>query len=363
MSTPAPPPSGSPNTPPLTTAPVDVEILWDSPTKKWLAKSRWFKPWFDYFNANQKQINRIEKDVDILAALLLPPRDLEEFKSAQLLAAALSPSSGGEGGSEHTIPLPVFPAQPAQDLSAALIALATQRKWSDIRVIQDTFANRQAAAAYPEGSFFISTTAPSKGVVWVARTVSGTRQWIYESGYWRADLSGLPTSSLTASDADLLWEVTDYDHILKWSGSAWGWGTGNPSPSGIYGLCETAPTTAGWQICDGSTVARLNADATTTNVTVPNVGTAAYLKGGTSAAAVAAASGTTAAESAHTHAITTPTGAPSATQEVQSGTGVTVAGSAHTHDVTTPTGAGSAHTHGPGTLELRSKQAILYYRR
>lgn len=230
--------------------------------------------------------------------------------------------------------------------------------WGELQrtVIQTPWANRGAFAAgnYPEGSLLVITDHP---LIFVSRLAL----WKYKAGHFRSNLAGKP--SLTAADDELLYEVTDYDHILRWSGTAWGWGAGNPSPSGIYGLFETAPTTSGWQICDGSTIARLNADATTTNVTVPNVSTPRYLKGGTSAAAVAAAAGTVANTTATNQAATVDAHAVKEVDTIAGGTGDFVfdnsgdaAHASHNHTQ-------DAHNHGPGTLELAQKQGILYYRR
>jgi hypothetical protein len=246
----------------------------------------------------------------------------------------------------------------------------------DARVIGSTWAARGTVVPNRDGLFLVITDQP---ILFVS--IGGA--WKPKAGRWRGNYADLPTPA--ADDAELLAEILDYDHVLRWSGSAWGWGFGNPSPSGIYGLFETAPSTAGWQLCNGATVARLNADGTTTNVTVPDVTTPRYMKAALTAAAVAAAGGTS--------ANTTPTN-QSAT------TGITVDDHpAHTHDdassLATPdlfapdvTGTGvagrtgnpsatlshtvndaghnhiqDAHNHGVGTLEPASKQAILYYRR
>jgi hypothetical protein len=217
------------------------------------------------------------------------------------------------------------------DENAVLLGLTSQVfRRRPPRVIQTAWADRAkyAAGTYREGSLLAITDHP-------LLFVSKAQAWAYKAGHFRDTLANIPTAALGTADAGLLYDVTDYDHILRWSGSAWGWGTGNPSPSGIYGLFESAPTTNGWQLCNGSTVARLNADGTTTNVSVPDVTTPRYLIGALSASAVAAASGST--------------GAPSGTTEVQSGSGATV--------------ASSGHTHGPGTIALDRKEGILYYRR
>lgn len=238
------------------------------------------------------------------------------------------------------------------------------------------FATRGAAIAH-DSEVFVASDLDYIG--WVS--TGGV--WKYIFGIRAIALANLSTFAalLGTNDGGVRVEITDYDHILQWTGAAWTWGPGEVG-SGYYQLFETTPNSIGantWQICDGSTVARLNADGTTTNVAVPDVSTAAYLKGGTSAAAVAAAAGLTTAVSAGTPAGTvsqpTFTGNAVAAASTQatpdlvaadtSAAGVSPVTTA-TGTVSQPTFSGSVlatHQHGPNTLELRNKQAILYFRR
>lgn len=198
-------------------------------------------------------------------------------------------------------------------------------------------------------------------------------------------IANLPTT-LNTGDTNKLYFVTDYNHLFRWTGSAWTWGPGELG-SGYYQFFEDAPAGFGslaWQLCDGTTVARTNAVGTTTNVTVPNVTTPAYMKAGIISAAIAAASGVSAAVSGGTPAGTNsadsagiPAGSigndNAAAGLITPGAGNNASLSPHQHVFTgsamgthTHTFAGSAlatHTHGPDSLELRNKQARLYYRR
>lgn len=207
------------------------------------------------------------------------------------------------------------------------------------------FTARGGPAAYRGGLFAASDR---NNVVWASNGAA----WIYVAGTERNTLANLRTG-LTTNDAGYLFFVTDYSHTLRWTGSAWEWAPGDDG-SGYYQLFEAAPAGYGanaWQLCDGSSnVPRLNADGSTTNVTVDNVSTARYLKGGTTSAGVVAASGNTSTDSAGT------TGNNSASVAVQSGAGTTVAADPHTH-------SGGSHNHGPGTLELANLQKRLYFRR
>jgi hypothetical protein len=193
--------------------------------------------------------------------------------------------------------------------------------------------------------------------------------------------SNLPTN-LTVNQKGFLISVSDYAHILRWTGSGWTWGPGDPG-SGYIAPFLSAPTQTGWHLCDGSTVNKLNADGTLTSVVLPNYTTTAYLKLGTVLAmGPNAPSGTTAAISggtpSGTNSIPTFTGTP-ATTSIESAdtanvavTGATsVAAANHTHTVTpagtvsAPTFAGTAlppHAHGPGTLDLENTQLMAFYR-
>lgn len=166
--------------------------------------------------------------------------------------------------------------------------------------------------------------------------------------------------SLAASDAGYVGFVTDYRHLVYWTGTAWIF---LDEPGGRL-ESRVADPGAGYQLCDGSSIGVLTVGATltTTSVTTPNLsGTAAYLKSASSySATVHAASGSTASGSTGTGTTgssttgtgttgtgttgtgttgtgTTGTGSftgqPSNTVTVQSGSGATVAGQTHTHSI------------------------------
>lgn len=67
--------------------------------------------------------------------------------------------------------------------------------------------------------------------------------------------------------------VTDYQHRIYWDGSAAAFADGG---NRFLGLFEANPGT-GWHLYDGSTVAALNADGTTSNVTLPDLTSAGAL--------------------------------------------------------------------------------------
>ena len=235
-------------------------------------------------------------------------------------------------------------------------------------VIQDTRANRSIyPAAQFDGWRYFETDSNS---TLVYRSTGGV--WTYAGGTYSDVLASILTG-LTTADAKLLFEVTDYDHVLQWTGSAWTWGPGELG-SGYVQAFGRAPNSAGasaWQVCDGSTVAVLNADGTTTNVAVPNYSTAAYLKLISAAATIGptAASGTvgntTATNIANSTGITVDAHATDENAELGAGNFAFPEAADAAHVVNDPTHnhTQNAHNHAPGTLELRNTELLAYYRR
>lgn len=176
----------------------------------------------------------------------------------------------------------------------------------------------------------------------------------------QAGLSGLGLG--TANAGQVVW-VTDYNHTLFWTGTAFIWGPGD-NGSGYISAFVSDPTGNGWQVCDGSTVNRLNQDGSVTSVVVPNYTTAAYVKFA-SAATVGpiGASGTVASQSAGTPTGTVAVGDNDASVDVQAGAGTTVAADPHQHPATFTGDPMAGHDHAPGSLELRRTQLKAYYRR
>lgn len=247
-----------------------------------------------------------------------------------------------------------------------------QREWSTFQFLQNTRANR---ANYPAAQFYPAMFLETDTLL--VYYSSGTA-WKFLAGTWRDTLANLP-GTLGANDFGLNYDVSDYDHMLLWTGGAFQWGHGEVG-SGFYAMFESAPSSTGtnaWAICDGSTVARLNPTGTTTNVTLDNLGTPAYLKGGTASAAVAGSGGTTAnaatGVTVDTHPDHIHDDASSLASPDLFAADVTAAGVAGRTGVQLTTGGAALslthtvndpqHAHGPGTLELRNKQARLYFRR
>lgn len=315
---------------------------------------------------------RLERLFRQLNSVLSQPPPPPPSPNLEMLAAALAPLIRPQLQAGGIAPLNLQSLLPDLGVGAFL---------------QDTHANRLALYNpnnYPLGTVFVET---DRTTAYITRTVSGAIAWVYFSGIYQNTLANIPTD-LGTNDSGFGFYATDYSHLLSWGGAAWGpnWGLGDDG-SDYYRMFESAPAGYGasaWQICDGTAVDRLNPDATVTNVTTPNVGTAAYLKGGTSSAAVAAAGGTTANTTA-TNQATTATNQAAATGitvdahpviqitdvigtddwafDAEADAAHTVNDPTHNHTQDSHNHTQDAHSHGPGSLELRNKQARLYYRR
>lgn len=86
----------------------------------------------------------------------------------------------------------------------------------------------------------------------------------------QAKLADLSTT-LTKSDLGILAYISDFNHVLQWTSTAWMWGPGETG-SGYYALFSVAPTGAGWHICDGTLgVKYLKSDGTLGLIDLPLV--------------------------------------------------------------------------------------------
>ncbi|MBZ5578258.1 MAG: hypothetical protein LAP40_16975 [Acidobacteriia bacterium] len=253
--------------------------------------------------------------------------------------------------------------------------------------IYDTHAHRSgyAAADYPRATYVESDT----GLTYV----STSALWVYTAGMYTLVEASLAAyaATLGLTDIGTLVFVSDYLHVLKWGGLAWQWGPGETGSHPIVG--HPFDPGSGWQLCDGTTVAYLNANGTTTNFTTPNL-SGQYLKFNNAGYTGTAASGGTTADTTATNnaastgvtvdgnttGITLPanTGNDSGGgTAVQSGAGTTVATHTHTHTEGSITDPGHAHTvtdpthnhtqnahhHAPGTIDLARTELLPYFRR
>lgn len=262
-----------------------------------------------------------------------------------------------------------LPASVLNDLNDRLIRIAKQlsnnaQSISDVGAVATpdvTVGARAArlatpAANYAEGSEWVEYDT---ALTYIARGISlGNKGlvWWYLSGNQRGTYANRPTI-LGKFDAGLLYTVTDKNRTLYWSGTAWTFAAWESIPIGFITGFPADPG-AGWHICDGSAaVIQLNADGTTSSITVQDFTTAKYPKWGSTAAGAGAAvapliTGSTGPGTNHHHGLGSVTAAATAATAitVTSSGAVQVAAQAHTHALTGTMDDESSHTHPHGTL-------------
>lgn len=155
-------------------------------------------------------------------------------------------------------------------------------------LIEDTHAHRTTypAASYPDWLYFETDTL----VLYVS--VAGF--WQYAAGSYSRTQAQLAAyaATLGVPDAGTLAWVSDYAHMLKWTGAAWTRGPGDPEHSDTFWAFGAAPSDTGWHACDGTVgVHFLKYDGTLGTRTLPNTagGSAYMLLGAAYSATITAA--------------------------------------------------------------------------
>lgn len=154
---------------------------------------------------------------------------------------------------------------------------------AEAAVIFDTHANRLAnysPANYALGILFFET---DRLVVYIVQSVSSVKKWKYLGGVMQSTQSGLP-ADLGTTDINFLVNVTDYGHVLQWTGTGWQWGPGDNGSAYIQGFLDD-PTGNGWHLCDGSAnVNYLKSTGALGTQTLPNLASSpAFLQYGATA--------------------------------------------------------------------------------
>lgn len=92
--------------------------------------------------------------------------------------------------------------------------------------------------------------------------------------------AGLATMSATlgAGQSGLLVNVTDYAHVLQWTGSGWQRGPGDTEHSDTFHWFGSSPGDVGWASCTGGTAHYLQYNGSLGTRTLPDLTTAEYLK-------------------------------------------------------------------------------------
>lgn len=192
---------------------------------------------------------------------------------------------------------------------------------------------------------------------------------VNKSTLLRAAQSDLASLRLGPNDYNVLVEVTDFRHILRWDGARFRWGPGEDGRHDIVGMPIDPDDLTGWQLCDGTTVTYLNGDGTTGSFATPDLiggGAAAYLKlgdtvSGPNAATAPVFTGTSATPSGTISGIAS---SGSGSVNVLASSITQVSPAAHTHPA--PTFTGNAATPSgtvSATGEPRNYVARPFFRR
>ncbi|GEM_PF-3011399 len=240
-----------------------------------------------------------------------------------------------------------------------------------------THVQRKAApvSAFGEGALWYETDR----TVWYQLQAGGASagSWRWIDGECICTQANLPTD-LGANDKGFLANVTDYNHVLAWSGTAWTAGPGWDEPCYIRGFMVD-PTGTGWKLCDGNgddgsaigvahPVKYLKPDGTLGSLTsatvapcVPNlVGSPAFLQFGATATGINAPVAPTLAMNSYTPAGTNSTGTVTPLGTIAWPAGVpTFAGTAlptHQHEI--PVGFISPNSYFLQSYGTGSAQAI-----
>jgi hypothetical protein len=131
----------------------------------------------------------------------------------------------------------------------------------------------KAPSNYGNASIFVET---DRGLTYQIEN----RVWTYAGGIYKATFANAPTG-LAAADTGLLWNVSDYAHLLRWTGSGWEF---VDAMGGYVEWRVVAPDGNGWQLCDGSATKYLHIAAGAVSevsyTTLNLAGNPAYLKMG-----------------------------------------------------------------------------------
>src|SRR5437879_542995 len=85
--------------------------------------------------------------------------------------------------------------------------------------------------------------------------ISANGQWVYFTGIMTAMQDNLPTD-LGGFDTGFLVFVTDFAHLLQWTGTSWTWGPGENGSGYTIAFVNPPKPLAGWRKAAGS-LARL----------------------------------------------------------------------------------------------------------
>ena len=133
-------------------------------------------------------------------------------------------------------------------------------------VMYGTHANRVGRPVASDGAVYVETDQGNL-IYQVESTV-----WKYIAGVWRRTQSQLAAlaATLGANDTGLLAEVTDYAHVLQWTGTAWQYN--DPAdPAGRGPVAWEIDPGTGWHLYDGSIVSYLESTGALGTIGLANI--------------------------------------------------------------------------------------------
>lgn len=162
-----------------------------------------------------------------------------------------------------------------QATNGILVGTHAERRIVDITVL-------------PEGQLYYETDRNISYVLVVAGTSTSfiaaqAPTWVYYSGIMRTVLAMAPTD-LGVDDTGFLLNVSDYDHLMRWTGATWEFAPGDGGSGYFMDFALVPASVVGWALCNGvqtSYLAVVGGNLGGVLFTPPNlVGTPSYRKSG-----------------------------------------------------------------------------------
>lgn len=289
-------------------------------------------------------LERVLRQFQVALSQIAAPSPAAAAPSLTALAAQLAPLLNKQLSAGGIAPL---------NLQSLLPSIADGAGIS----IEDTHASRLTlypASNYPAGTLYYET---DRTTLYAVISSSGALVWQYVAGMFAAPIASKP-ADLGTNDTGFLYWVTVQNHIFRWAATTWSF---VDEEGGSIIDRVSAPTSTGWQLCDGTATDYLQISAgnivatafTTPDETTANPGTfhtsaAAYTAVFNAATAPvftgtpAVLTGSVSAPVFTGNAVTSGNDSGTGTV-VAAGVGTTVATHTHTHD-TTATGSNNAPT-------------------
>jgi hypothetical protein len=223
--------------------------------------------WIDWFRGI-KSAAETSLDIEVLQAFA----QINQAPAEPDAFSIPSPSVDGsvfqllEDASKLSESSPADRSVDPEDVAKMQLFAPTPREWSEVELIEDTWAH---LGNYPAGQHRFALFYATDRTVYYRST--GT-DWVYRTGEYpivQAAIAAL-VATLGANDAGLILAVTDFKHSLKWSGGALNFKPGDDG-SNYFIDAPSAPLGKLVQLCDGTITTYLKADGTLGSYTTKNL--------------------------------------------------------------------------------------------